>query len=77
MPDYRERVHADPAILNGKPVIRGTRISVELILQRLSEGLTVADLIEAWPNLTTEDIQAALAYSAVNTASCWDEPSFK
>jgi uncharacterized protein (DUF433 family) len=64
MPDYRERVHADPAILNGKPVIRGTRISVELILQRLSEGVNVADVIEAWPNLTTDDVQAALAYSA-------------
>jgi uncharacterized protein (DUF433 family) len=45
MPDYRERVHADPAILNGKSVIRGTRISVELILQRLSEGVNVADVI--------------------------------
>jgi uncharacterized protein (DUF433 family) len=64
MPDYRERVHADPAILNGKPVIRGTRISVEPILHHLSEGENVADLTGAWTNLTMEDIQAALAYSA-------------
>jgi len=64
MLDYRERVHADPAILNGKPVIRGTRISVEIILQRLSEGASVEALVEAWPHLTRDDIQAALAYSA-------------
>jgi len=64
MPDYRDRIHADPSILNGKPVIRGTRISVELVLSRLSEGASVQTLLEAWPNLSAADIQAALAYSA-------------
>lgn len=64
MPDYRERIHADPAILNGKPVIKGTRISVELVLSRLAEGATVQALLEAWPNLTMDDIKAAFAYSA-------------
>lgn len=64
MSEYRDRIHADPSILNGKPVIKGTRISVELVLSRLSEGASMQDLLEAWPNLNIIDIQAALAYSA-------------
>ncbi len=64
MPEYRERICADPAILGGKPVVRGTRIAVENILTRLAEGASFNDLIAAWPNLSLEDIRAALAYSA-------------
>ena len=48
----------------GKPVIRGTRLSVELILCKLSEGATEKDLLEAYPKLTREDIQAAIRYAA-------------
>lgn len=48
----------------GKPVIRGTRIPVELILRKLSEGASEADLFDAYPRLTREDVQAALAYAA-------------
>ena len=48
----------------GKPVIRGTRIPVELILRKLSEGATEADLLDAYPRLTRADIQAAFAYAA-------------
>ncbi|HBR18055.1 MAG: antitoxin [Deltaproteobacteria bacterium RIFCSPLOWO2_12_FULL_43_16] len=48
----------------GKPIIKDTRITVELILKKLSEGLTVEDIIEAYPHLTKEDILAALSYSA-------------
>jgi uncharacterized protein (DUF433 family) len=48
----------------GKPVIRGTRIPVELVLRKLSEGAKEADLLDAYPHLTSEDIQAALAYAA-------------
>jgi uncharacterized protein (DUF433 family) len=58
------RIEINPAVMLGKPVIRGTRIPVELILRRLSEGATEADLLEAYPRLTREDIQAALAYAA-------------
>jgi uncharacterized protein (DUF433 family) len=64
MAEYRDRIHADPSILSGKPVIKGTRISVELVLSRLSEGASTQSLLEAWPNLSAADIQAALAYSA-------------
>ncbi len=48
----------------GKPVIRGTRVTVELLLGKLSEGVTIQELLEAYPHLTKEDILAALSYSA-------------
>lgn len=59
-----DRVEVNPAVMLGKPVIRGTRIPVELILRKLAEGATHADLLDAYPRLTTADIQAALAYAA-------------
>ena len=55
-----ERIEIDPAVMMGKPVIRGTRIPVELIVRKLSEGATEADLLDAYPRLTVEDIRAAL-----------------
>lgn len=58
------RIETNPKILLGKPVIRGTRISVELILRKLGEGATENDLIEAYPHLTSEDIRAAMKYAA-------------
>jgi uncharacterized protein (DUF433 family) len=58
------RISVDPAILLGKPCIKGTRISVELILRWLSEGRTFGELLEAYPHLTDEDIRAALSYAA-------------
>jgi uncharacterized protein (DUF433 family) len=48
----------------GKPVIRGTRIPVELLLRKLSEGASETDLLDAYPRLSREDIQSALAYAA-------------
>ncbi|GIW41161.1 MAG: hypothetical protein KatS3mg076_1738 [Candidatus Binatia bacterium] len=48
----------------GKPVIRGTRLTVELILRKLAEGATEAELLDAYPNLRAEDIRAAMAYAA-------------
>jgi len=52
----------------GKPVIRGTRIPVELILRKLGEGATEENLLDAYPNLQREDIRAAMAYAAVALA---------
>lgn len=60
----KERVTADPNIMLGKPIIKGTRITVELILRKLSEGISVEELLEAYPSLTREDVLAALSYSA-------------
>jgi uncharacterized protein (DUF433 family) len=63
-----KRIEINPAILLGKPVIKGTRIPVELILLKLSEGATETDLLDAYPRLTKIDIQAALAYAASSLA---------
>jgi uncharacterized protein (DUF433 family) len=62
------RIEIDPAVMLGKPVIRGTRIPVELIIRKLSEGAAENDLLDAYPRLTREDIQAALAYAAASLA---------
>jgi uncharacterized protein (DUF433 family) len=59
-----DRIETDPNVMLGKPVIRGTRIPVELILRKLSQGASETDLLGAYPRLTKEDIQAALAYAA-------------
>jgi uncharacterized protein (DUF433 family) len=59
-----DRVEVNPRVMLGKPVIRGTRIPVDLILRKLSEGATEADLIDAYPRLKREDIHAAMRYAA-------------
>lgn len=64
MTDWKDRIVTDPDILVGKPTIKGTRISVELLLGWLANGWTHEQVIEAYPHITNEDIQAALAYAA-------------
>ena len=59
-----DRIEINPKVMLGKPVIRGTRIPVELILRKLSEGATERDLLEAYPRLASEDIHAAMRYAA-------------
>ena len=59
-----DRIEINPKVLMGKPVIRGTRLTVELILRKLSEGAGEENLMEAYPRLTREDIQAAIRYAA-------------
>jgi len=59
-----DRVEINPKIMLGKPVIRGTRITVELIVRKLSEGAKEEDLLNAFPHLSVEDIRAALAFAA-------------
>ena len=62
--DWRERITADPQVLVGKPIIKGTRISVELILGWLAQGWTHETLLESYPHIVKEDILAALAFAA-------------
>ena len=62
------RIEINPAIMLGKPVIRGTRIPVEIIIRKLSEGASEADLLDAYPRLSRADLQAALAYAADSLA---------
>lgn len=64
----QDHIVIDPAVMLGKPVVQGTRITVELILRKLSEGLTVAEILDAHPSLTQDGIQAALAYAADTVA---------
>ena len=59
-----ERIEINPEVMLGKPVIRGTRVTVELLLRKLSEGATEDDLLDAYPHLTHDDIKAAIAYAA-------------
>lgn len=59
-----DRIEINPKVMLGKPVIRGTRISVELLLRKLAEGATEPDLLDAYPRLKREDILAAIAYAA-------------
>ncbi len=56
-------IQSNPSIMMGKPVVAGTRITVELILEKLAEGETIEQLLEAHPRLTKEGIQAALSFA--------------
>ena len=58
------RISIDPAVMTGKPCIKGTRITVELILRKLGAGRSFADLLDAYPQLTQDDVRAALAFAA-------------
>jgi uncharacterized protein (DUF433 family) len=60
---------SDPAVIMGKPVIKGTRITVELILEKLAAGETIEQILEAHPHLTREGIQAALSFAAQSLRS--------
>jgi uncharacterized protein (DUF433 family) len=62
------RISIDAKVMLGKPVIRGTRIPVELLLRKLSQGATIEDLLDAYPRLTRADLQAAMAYAAATIA---------
>jgi uncharacterized protein (DUF433 family) len=59
-----DRITVNPSIMLGKPVIKGTRITIELILKILSEGATTNDLLEMYPHVTQEDINAPLQYAS-------------
>jgi uncharacterized protein (DUF433 family) len=58
------KIVALPDVMMGKPCIRGTRITVELILRKLGAGRSMADLVEAYPDLTEDDVRAALSFAA-------------
>lgn len=61
---YKKYIHRNPEILSGKPIIKGTRISVELIMRKLADGYTVEGLLTAYPHLKKEQIFAALEFAA-------------
>ncbi len=63
-----DRIEINPRIMLGKPVIRGTRIPVELIVRKMAEGADEKALLQAYPNLTLQDVHAALRYAADSLA---------
>jgi uncharacterized protein (DUF433 family) len=71
--DTSALITTDPEIQGGKPIIAGTRISVQLILEKLRDGWSIQDLLEDYPHLTREQIIAAIAYAA--SAMGWPRAS--
>jgi uncharacterized protein (DUF433 family) len=63
-PMTHDRIAMNPEVMGGKPVIRGTRIPVDMILRKLGVGMTVEEILADHPHLTTEDIRAAQAFAA-------------
>ncbi len=74
--DWRERIVCDPAILVGKPTIKGTRISVELVTNELKRGTTVSEILDSYPHIRAEDVDACVKYKATGASlsrMSWDE----
>ena len=61
--DWRQHIVVNPEILVGKPIIKGTRISVELLLDRLGDGWSYDDILTSYPHLTRENVQAAIKFA--------------
>jgi uncharacterized protein (DUF433 family) len=66
--DLLTRITINPKVMVGKPVIRGTRITVEHIMRELASGATPGEVVELYPHLTLEDVRAACAYAAARLA---------
>ncbi len=62
--NIHELIESMPEVMRGKPVIKETRIPVELIIRKMGEGASIDDLLDGYPNLTRESVQAALVYAA-------------
>ncbi len=62
--NWHDRIESNPKIMVGKPVIKGTRLTVQHIMEQLANGWTESDLLESYPGLTHEDIQACFAFVA-------------
>ena len=62
--NWRDYIVSDPEILVGKPAVKGTRLSVEMVLDRLADGWSAEDLFEAYPRLTPQALQAVFAFAA-------------
>jgi uncharacterized protein (DUF433 family) len=64
MADWEDRIVLDPEILAGKPVIKGTRLSVELVLDLLANGVSIDEILENYPQISREDVLACVAYAS-------------
>ena len=75
--DWRTIIHSDPAILMGKPVVKGTRLSVDFILRLFGNGWTVQEVLENYPGLSPAALQAVFAYAGecMSEEALYDLPS--
>jgi uncharacterized protein (DUF433 family) len=64
MVEWRERIVVDPEVMTGKPIIKGTRLTVDHVIELLAEGWTTDQVIEEYPGVTTDDVGACLAYAS-------------
>ena len=62
--NWKDRIEVNPAVLVGKPIIKGSRISVELILDRLADGWSMEDVLNSYPHISREDVLAALSFAS-------------
>ena len=72
---YHERIHRDPAICGGQPIIRGTRVLVRTILSYLAQGSAAAEILAEFPSLTEEDVRAVIAFAAAAASEDLPAPS--
>jgi len=74
---WKDRIVLDPEVLAGKPIVKGTRLAVEFIIDLLAQGWNEADILRNYPGLTREDIQACLAYAseALHTQKVFPAPA--
>jgi len=63
--NWQERITVDPAVCHGQACIKGTRIMVSVVLDNLAAGVKTQEILDSYPSLTEEDVQAAIAYAAV------------
>jgi uncharacterized protein (DUF433 family) len=71
---YSERITRDPAVCGGNPIIKGTRIRVKVILDNLAEGHGTQEILESYPGLSIEDVQAVIAFAAASVADEYCHP---
>lgn len=62
--ELRTRIIVNPRIMVGKPIIKGTRIPVDAIITRIAEGMSIKEILDDYPNLTSDDVKAALEYTS-------------
>jgi uncharacterized protein (DUF433 family) len=74
MPDLLDRISIDPEVRSGKPVIRGTRITVSDILEYLAGGMSQDEILADFPDLTADDVRAALAFAAARERRLFSAP---
>lgn len=66
--NWQEHIHVDATVLAGKPVVKGTRLSVQFLLGLFAEGMTESQLLENYPQLSRESLRAVFAFAAESTA---------